>query len=150
MLFIGDDVQAIRSNINLNTGAIVALEIGVGVCAYQRQKSGTGTMTYSRLSGTSTDGSTISTTTGKYTVKTQGLYSITYSAYTRGNTNIYLYKDGAKQDDTMYVSYQPSGDYDQGSNTVVRYIYLLLFILILIIVGNVPDRETGDSFGGNC
>merc|ERR1719318_1780169 len=78
----------------------------------------TGTITYD---STSTDGSTISPSTGQYTASTstQGLYTISFSAYTRGQTWIYLYKDGVQQEDTVYVNECDSYSYGQGSRSLV-------------------------------
>ena len=130
-------------NISLNTKTIDALEHTpvVGVCAYGGHRiTSTGTITYDSLSGTSTDGSTISTLTGKYKASTQGLYTITCSASAYGQTNIYLLKDGVQQDDTLYYSKQDNYDvyynYEQGSRTVVSihiyYYFILLFIFQVV------------------
>jgi len=116
------DIETNSKDIETNSKDIdtIAHTPVVGVCAYQSYKRDTGTITYDSKTGKTTDDSILSTSTGKYTATTQGLYYITYSAYTTGWTNISLYKDGAAVSGTHYYSNQGSDDVDQGSQSVMQ------------------------------
>merc|ERR1719341_113036 len=92
----------------------------VWLCGYHESSADRGTITYSDISGASTDGSTLSTATGKYTASTQGLYTLTFSAQTYSGKNaIYLYKDGEKQANTLFRSLQDVDDYGQHDSSTL-------------------------------
>merc|ERR1711892_231103 len=102
------DISTNKDAISTNSDDIQSLVDApvVGLCAYQDRKDGTGIISYKRLvsHSVSSDGSTINLSTGKYTVVTPGLYTITWSAEAHGYTHIYLYLDNVKQEDSLYLS----------------------------------------------
>merc|ERR1719312_1903315 len=100
----------------------------VGICAWKAHIKNLGTIQdYDHIVYTtgSSDGSTIDTHTGKYTVHTSGLYSITYSGHTEWSTGTIDRIDIAAYIDGEYLGYfsgfySQSDGRDQGSRTFIR------------------------------
>jgi len=98
----------------------------VGICAWKLEIKHTGTIQHYTgivASSSSSDGSTIDIDTGKYTVRTSGLYSITYSGHSKllydGRLDITAHIDG--DDLGFYSGFYSIGDgRDQGSRTFIQ------------------------------
>ena len=88
----------------------------VGICAYREAMVGTGVFTYGSLPvSVASDGSSLSTSTGSYTARSGGLYTITWSLYHQDRVSLFLHKDGKELETTGYES-TPDGHHDMGSS----------------------------------
>merc|ERR1711874_480453 len=114
-----NSISANSDKIGENRNKIESLDTHVGICGNKYSVTKEGQVPYDSIVSETTDGSILSTT-GTYTVVTSGQYRVTVSAYTRGELYVSLYQDGASPGlATLYFSRQASGDYEQGSRTVL-------------------------------
>ena len=96
-----------------------------------------GSISYDRLyTNITSDNSKLDINTGKYQAKTQGIYTVTWSATLQnGQLDLYLFKDGVKQADTRFESRQNGMDFfDMGSRTTVSIPVIIGIIIIVIII----------------